>query len=216
MFEKILQRAFLLSLFFCLHSCYKDIQTPLPDGVRLKPGIAIPLISADLSIENSLVLLGDPPIDIDTLIPYWANYDTIYFIDTLAFFLPEIQDTVEAIRYIEFNLSLWNDFPSFADFQVFFIDENFSRVDSLFSPNMLKIVNGDTDINDGTVIRRGFSSTNISYIPERIEKLSAAKQVVLYSRVSNIGIVQEQFDHYLEYNLSVKISARIGIDYIFN
>jgi hypothetical protein len=216
MFGKKLGIALTIFLFLCLQSCYKDIQTPLPDGIRLKPGIAIPLISADLSIENSLVLLGDPPIDIDTLIPYWANYDTIYFIDTLTFVLSDIQDTVEAIRYLEFSITLWNDFPSFADFQVYFIDENLLSVDSLFLPNMLQIVNGDTDINDGTVVRRGFSSTNISYTPERIENLSTARQVVLYSRVSNIGIVQEQFDHYLEYNLSVKISARIGIDYIFN
>jgi len=216
MFERILLLVLLLSLFFYLHSCYKDIQTPLPDGVRLKPGIAIPLISADLCIENSLVLLGDPPIDIDTLIPYWANYDTIYFIDTLAFVISDVQDTVEAIRYLEFNISLWNDFPSFADFQVYFINENLLKVDSLFSPNMLQIVSGDNDINDGTVLRRGFSSTNITYTPERIENLSAAKQAVLYCRVSNIGIVQEQFDHYLEYKLTVKISARLGIDYIFN
>jgi len=211
---KIFRISLILLLGTIIHSCIGEFEKPLPESIRLRPTIAIPLINADLNIENSLVLLGYPQFDLDTI--DLADFDTIYLIDTLSLALSDIQDTVEVITFLEFKIALWNDFPSYAELQVYFIDDNLHQVDSLFYPNMFQIVNGIANPDDGKVIKRGFSTTSIIYEPGRIEKLKPATRAVLHSRISNMGVSPEHFDYYKDYSLSVKIGARIGIDYIFD
>jgi hypothetical protein len=208
--KKVLFVTFLL-LCIALHSCYEAILKPPADSIQIQPGLALPLISGDLTLDNSLVLIGVPEINLDEIVPEWAQYTDIYLIDTTAFALSEIQNEAEFIRYVEFSISVWSDFPSSADFQVYFIDSEKILVDSLFHP-MLQIVKSTTNMADGTVQKRGFSTSKVVCSQERIENLKATTHVVLYCRISNLDILVQQFEYYPLYKLTLKLSTRVGLD----
>ena len=151
---KIFRVSLMLLLGTIIYSCIGEFEKPLPESVRLRPTLAIPLINADLNIENSLVLLGYPQFDLDTI--DLADFDTIYLIDTLSLNFYRIYRILWRHNIPKFKIALWNDFPSYAELQVYFIDDNLHQVDSLFYPNMFQIVNGIANPDDGKVIKRGF------------------------------------------------------------
>jgi hypothetical protein len=193
-------------------SCYKDKFEPIPESINLSPTLAIPIATSELSIDGSLILYGLPEINLDELVPEWAQYDTLYFIDTLAFSLNSIENQVDVIRFIEFNLLTWNNFPVTAQVQLHFINAQGDVLQSLFNPLPLVIAAGIVN-SSGETIESGYSFTTIEISEDRINSLTTATQIVIYSSISNLEVPIEQFNFYPSYKLRVKLSARVGVDF---
>lgn len=199
-----------LLLTLSLQSCFKDLFEPLPESIHLKPTIALPIAKAQLNIDNSLLLLGYPSINLDELVPYWAQYETLHFIDTITFSINNISYEVEQIKFIEFNFLIWNEFPSTAQVQVLFIDDFGDDLHSLFSPNPLTLSAGQID-NSGEVLQPGYSFTSTQISDERISTITSATRIVLIASVTNVGIPINLFEYYYYYQVNIKLSARIGL-----
>lgn len=199
------------TLIALLPSCYKEKFEPIDGNVNVTPTLAIPIANGDLNIDVSLVLYGLPEINLDVVVPIWAQYDTMYFIDTLALSLSDIRDRVDEIRFIDLNFLTWNDFPVGAEVQVHFISQDGSVLYSLFNPIPLSLSSGE--VNDqGEVLRSGYSLTTTSISDENITAITTAERIVLFCSVSNIGVPIDQFNHYENYIIKLKLSARIGLD----
>lgn len=194
-----------------LQSCYKEKFEPIKNNIIITPTLAIPLANGDLNIDGSLVLYGIPEINLDEIVPFWAQYDTIFFIDTLALSLSDIENRVDEIRFIEMNFMTWNDFPVGAQVQVIFINNEGSVLHSLFAPSPLSLSSGE--VNDqGEVLKSGYSFTTSSINEEDITDITSADRVVLFCSVSNIGVPINQFNHYENYIIKLKLSARVGLN----
>lgn len=201
-----------LIILVLAQSCYDDKFEPIPNSTNLSPTLAIPIANSELNVDGSLVLYGLPEINLDELVPEWAQYDTIYFIDTLAFSLNNIENEVDVIRFIEFNLLTWNEFPVTAQVQIYFINDQGDVLHSLFSPSPLSLIAGIVN-SSGETIESGYSFTTMEISQDKIDSITTATRVVLYSNISNIDVPIEQFDFYRNYKLKLKLSARVGVDF---
>lgn len=206
-----------VSLFFALvlmliqTSCVKDRFDPMPENFQVSPTVAAPIGMANLTIETSLVLIGVPEINLDEDLPEWAQYEYLHFIDTLTFALSGIEEDIEAVRFVEINLLAWNDFPSNARMQLFFLGEDDQVVDSLFSSGSFEVSSGVLS-ESGEVESRGYSMVTTLFEEERIDRILQANRVVFWAEASNAGITTTEFSFYPELVLSLKLSARVGLE----
>ncbi|MFP4555840.1 MAG: hypothetical protein ACLFNU_03120, partial [Bacteroidales bacterium] len=177
----------------------------------VSPTVAAPVAKVDLTIASSLELIGEPEINLDEDLPEWAQYENLNFIDTLTFALSDIDEEAEAIRFIEVNLLVWNDFPTTASAQLLFLGDDDQVVDSLFSPGRLEVNSGVLSEN-GEVESRGYSIVTVLFDDERIDRIIQANRVVFSGQASNAGITVNQFNYYPNLVLSLKLSARVGLN----
>jgi hypothetical protein len=201
--------AFVLTLI--QSSCVKDRFDPLPENFQVSPTVAAPVAMANLTIDKSLVLVGEPEINLDEDLPEWAQYENLSFIDTLTFALSGIEENIEAVRFLEINLLAWNDFPSNARMQLFFLGEDSQVIDSLFSSGSFEVNSGALS-DSGEVETRGYSMVSTLFDEERIDEILQAKRVVFWGEVSNASISTNQFNFYPDLVLSLKLSARVGLE----
>lgn len=192
-----------------LSSCYKF--DPISPKGTLSPSLAFPIISVDQNIENSLVLVGIPEINLEEEVPTWAQHKNVYLIDTVAYALVDIYKKAKEVRYIAFRLNTSNEFPSTASAQIFFLNDQNNSIDSLFYPVAFQ-VHSSTLSSAGTVITSGRSNTDIVIDQQRMETLKNATKILIKCSASNEGIPVDLFQFYLNYYLTVKLSVRIGVE----
>lgn len=197
-----------------LQSCYKERFEPIDNSIGVTPILAVPIVTGELNIDGSLVLYGLPEINLDVAVPSWAQFETIYFIDTLALSLNDINNRVEEIRFIELNVMTWNEFPAGAQVQIHFINSSGTELYSLFSPIPLTLNAGEVN-SSGDIVSKGYSLTTIKVSQDDISSVVSAENVVLQFSVSNLGIPINLFNYYENYNLKIKLSARIGLNLTF-
>ena len=134
-----------IAFYLLVGGCYNEKFAEIPDSVTIKPAIALPLAIGAFTIDKSLVLYGVPEINLDEDLPSWAQQKRVAFHDTLSFAISGIEKEVEEIISLTINLIVYNDFPSSAEIQVFFLNEEFEKNDSLFVPSRLVVNPGEID-----------------------------------------------------------------------
>lgn len=200
-----------ISSLLTLSSCYEF--DPITPKGTISPSFAFPVISVDQNIENSLVLVGSPEINLEEEVPTWAQYKNVSFIDTVDYALVDIYEKAKVVRYIAFRLNISNDFPSKAKAQIVFLNNQNSKIDSLFYPIAFQVYSSTANSQTGVVISRGKSSTDIVIDHQRLEILKNATRIVVNCSASNEGVPVNMFEEfYLNYYLTVKLSVRIGVD----
>jgi hypothetical protein len=199
-----------LSAFFLLafSSCYQF--EPIDKSLLLEPSIAFPIATVHQNIEGSLVLFGNPEINLEEDVLEWAKYKEVYFIDTISFALSDVYQQSQSIRYVVFKLSTWNDFPSSASAQVVFIDSNDEPIDSLFVLSPFGVIPSQVGVL-GAVVKRGASQTEVNISEAKVENLRQANRLVIRCSASNVGVPVENFQWYLNYFLTLKLSVRVGL-----
>ncbi len=198
----------IITTVFSFYACYKF--DSVSDEVSLTPGLAFPIARVNQNIESSLVLFGNPEINLLEEVPEWAKYKRVYLIDTIQFALADIYAQSENIRYLIFLLSTQNDFPSSAEAQLLFLNESDIAIDSLFLTNAF-VVSGSTVSSHGVVLQKGAAQTTMAFNRDRIEGLRQATKLVIRCSASNEGVPPDYFQYYLNYFLRVNVGVRIGL-----
>jgi hypothetical protein len=194
-----------------LSSCYKF--DPISPKGTVSPTFAFPIISADQKIDTVLLaLIGHEEINLEEAVPTWAKDKNVYFIDTVDYALVDIYEKAKEVRYVAFRLNVSNDFPSTAKAQIIFLNEQESKIDSLFYPSAFQVYSSTANSLTGTVISRGKSNIDIVIDQQRLETLRDATKIVVKCSASNEGVPVNMFEFYLNYYLTVKLSVRIGVD----
>jgi len=203
----------LLAIVFLVDSCTKNIE-PFPDAVKLNTSFSLPVGSGEVSLSKTLETLGVPSVNLTENVPEWATYGVVYYADTLPLNLTEVYDNAEFINYLMIRTNIWNDFPLGGFAQVYFLDGSDSVIDSLYNERVT--VPAAEHYDDGVVVGTKFESFRTEFSKARIELLSDAQKVVIYSGliVTNEGVTESNINYFDRYKLKVQVALRV--DFSFN
>ncbi len=200
-------------------SCYQD-KFGVPEGVRVKPQLILPLVWADIKIEGTWEVFDwegfDPAIDIESLIDSLQIYDPLTIVEVFPFTISDSESEFSSIYYLEFNVMVENGFPASAETMIYFVDAN---------SNVLYVLRGEAFyIEAGTVDSETGETTEFSVYKsdpfvilteEERTLILQATHVILDCKISNRGLTRRDHSFYLNYMLNIKLSTRLGFEYTF-
>ena len=194
-------------------SCTKNIE-PLPDAVKLNTSFSLPVGTGEVSLSKTLETLGVPSVNLTENVPDWATYGVVYYADTLPLNLTEVYDNAEYIKYLMIRTNIWNDFPLGGFAQIYFLDGGNSVLDSLYTTRVT--VPAAEHYSNGEVAVTKFESFRTEFSKDRIDLLSDAQKVVIYSGliVTEAGVTESNINYFNQYKLKVQVAVRV--DFSFN
>lgn len=196
-----------------LFSCTKNIE-PLPDAVKLNTSFSLPVGTGEVTLSKTLETLGIPSVNLTENVPPWATYGVVYYADTLPLNLTEVYDNAEYIKYFMIRTNVWNDFPLGGFAQIYFLNGDDAVIDSLYSTRVT--VPAAEHYDNGVVVGTKFESFRTEFNKDRIDLLSDAQKMVVYSGliVTNEGVTESNINYFDQYKLKVQVAVRV--DFTFN
>ena len=153
-------------------------------------------------------------VDFEFILPLWFQADSFALEDTIDLDLADIDEDADIIERVNFKLEVANGMPLDIDFQVYFVDENYNHVDSMFSENSQPVI-GSAIINEttGDVISPGFKTTLIEFTGNEITDLNTVRYGIIRAGLktpsdSNDDLVSVKF--YTDYTVDFEMS--VGVD----
>jgi len=168
-----------------------DVRTH-PDGNSSEKGFLTDESSYSVRLEVDLPLSG--------------QVDQFVLRDTTGFDLGELQELSEA----EFKLIADNGIPIDADVQIYFLDEQNQRLDSLFTADLQRI-------NAAQMNADGVSTTTVTterilpYPPERLDALRQAVTLGLQVRLSTASSTGNNVQIYQNQDITIRLGAIIRV-----
>lgn len=166
---------------------------------------------------TSAFLRHDSRYVVDALleIPVWGKADFLIMLDTLSFdYLSTGLPVPEEIERLIVRIILKNGFPVEVKPQVYFLDENYALLDSLFNGN--EAIEGGKDVNgDGKVDPETQDPFDIDLTREKIESLSETHFIVTRGGISTTGFSEDRdvkfyAGYALEYNFGLIAQLKIA------
>ncbi len=153
-------------------------------------------------------------VDFEFILPLWFQADSFALEDTIDLDLADIDEDADIIERVNFKLEVANGMPLDIDFQVYFVDENYNHVDSMFSENSQPVI-GSAIINEttGDVISPGFKTTLVEFTGNEITDLNTVRYGIIRAGLktpsdSNDDLVSVKF--YTDYTVDFEMS--VGVD----
>ncbi len=148
----------------------------------------------------------------DLTLPIYGYADFMLMLDTLSFnFESFYSNPPEEIKRLAFRINATNSFPVNINIQGYFVDENFTVLDSLFSDinDEGRIITGATDTDgDGKADPYENDPIEIEFTREQIDNISESRYLVMHGRMNTTGFeLKENVKIYTSYFLD----AYIGI-----
>lgn len=171
------------------------------------------------NVDSSNFISDDSKIDVDFefVLPLWFAADSFALEDTIDLDLADIEEDAEFIERVTISLEVFNGLPLDIDFQLYFLDENYNPVDTLFPDKARPIISaGQIDPVTSTVIAPGVKPpVNVEYTNADINKLSTVKFARIRAGLktpsdSNDDLIAVKFltDYKVDFNLSMGIDVR--------
>ncbi len=153
-------------------------------------------------------------VDFEFVLPLWFQADSFALEDTIDLDLADIDEDADIIEKVNFKLEVTNGMPLDIDFQVYFVDENYNHVDSMFSENSQPVI-GSAIINEttGDVINSGSKTTLVEFTGDEITNLNTVRYGIIRAGLktpsdSNDELVSVKF--YTDYTVDFEMS--VGVD----
>ncbi len=153
-------------------------------------------------------------VDFEFILPLWFQADSFALEDTIDMDLADIDEDADVIERVNFKLEVTNGMPLDIDFQVYFVDENYNHVDSMFSENSQPVI-GSAIINEttGDVISPGSKTTLVEFTGDEITDLNTVRYGIIRAGLktpsdSNDDLVSVKF--YTDYTVDFEMS--VGVD----
>ena len=132
--------------------------------------------------------------------------------DTFAF---NFGQNIDYIDWVKFKINTDNGFPVDAFIQIYFVDANNVKVDSIFTPIQQVVQSGVVGpAPDYIVISPTHKYTETTIYKDRIAKMLNVKKIFVYSKLATIGNGAETVKFYSFYNINVKLGAQTQINYL--
>ena len=176
-----------------------------------------PVLSG-FDIDSANFVSDDSKIDVDFefVLPLWFKADSFALEDTIDLDLTNIEDDADFIEKVNIMLEVSNGLPLDIDFQLYFLDENYNPVDTLFAENARPVISsGIIDPTDNTVVSPGVKTSLVEYTNDDLNKLNT----VMYGRIraglktpsdgnGDLASVKFFTDYSVDFNVSVGIDVR--------
>lgn len=194
---------FVISISVIFSSCVSGLQ-PLPGDVGdLDLSLSIPVAKSVVGLDKTYHI-GPQNWFLNQDVPEWAKYEYIYYSDTVTVDLYRIYEKSSEIKYLEFSINVWNEFPVNGSLDISFID---SVGAVIYAFNTITVIDGD--IFFGEVIRSGYSNSKANFDKTMIENLRAANRIVYNMKINLKDGNTTTFKYFENFKMKCHIGARV-------
>jgi len=172
-----------------------------PDG----PGGAYNFVTKESKIE----------VDLEIILPLWFKANNIALQDTIEMDLSGINEDAEIIEKINLVLQVFNGLPVDIDFQIYFMDELYHPVDTLFDPGTQPIIAAGQLDSEYKVSTPTQKVSVVEYLKQDIENLEDVRYAYIKAGLKTAefdnDISVKFYDYYnVDFNLSIDVDALIN------
>ncbi len=149
---------------------------------------------------------------VDLILPLYGYADFVIMMDTIKFEFDDFYNNPpEEIKRLAFRLNFTNGFPVNVIAQMYFIDENYNKLDSLFTDlndNRRIIVAADDNDGDGKADPFENDPIEIEFTHDKIENISESKFIIVLGRINTTNYEQkENIKFYNDYTFDAYIGV---------
>jgi hypothetical protein len=167
--------------------------------------------------DNFLQDTSKMTVNLEAVIPLHLRVEDVVLTDTFDFNLSEEVSDVspEDVKSLYIKLDTENGLPIDIETQVYFVDSNWVRLDSLFDSSNRNILPSGILDNDDRVIFRTQHSTEITLTQQQITNIWDATQIVFEVTVEtkdDTGTIRD-VKFYSEYSLYFKLAAGAEVSF---
>ncbi len=157
-------------------------------------------------------------VNLEVELPLWGRSSQWVLQDTLDLDFSEYyKDSsvdLNNIEYVKFVINVLNALPTEAKVQIYFTDTLYNKIDSLFNPQNMLIMNSGVINNNGKVIQPTLKNSQVVYTGARLAGLINVKKALLraYISTTNQGnnIVRFYSNNYLDVKMGVQVQAKVN------
>lgn len=157
-------------------------------------------------------------VEFEMTLPMYFTADSFALEETIDLNLLTIEEDAEAIEKVTIVLEVSNGLPIDIDFQLYFLDESYNIIDTLFSDKDLPVIEAAMLDTDNSVLAPRVKVSIIEYTNEDLNNLNTVLYGLLRAGLKTpyINDVQEPVKFYSDYsvdfNLSVGVDVKVNIN----
>ncbi len=195
----------------------------IPDAIEIKPNRVTYGVRAmadpGSTTERNHFVLDTSRIDVDyeVVVPLWLSASGLsYEVDSMDFdFEEDFGDASDNINKLIFRVEVDNWLPLDVDLQVYFLDDLYTLVDSLFeSPERILGSDPENLDADGKITSPENKVTEIVFEKDDLDKLKPAKYMKLSAALATTDQGQPPVKIYsfytIDFNLAIRASFRLN------
>ncbi len=164
-------------------------------------------------------------VDLNYILPLWLKSEGISLEDTVEFDLSkdlgedegslenrEIDDFMEFLNYLRITLEVQNGLPVETELQVYFTDENYTVLDSMFTPDKFILEPAQIDAED-KVSQKTENVQFAEFTEQRLDNIIPTRFIII-SAIANTARFDENrhVKFYSDYSIDFKLKMRAGLN----
>ena len=156
--------------------------------------------SGEMTKNNFITDRSQYGVKAKLILPLYGYADFMLMIDTLKFdFEDFFQNPPEEIKRLAFRLNFTNSFPVNVYVQMYFLNENYVVIDSVFNERRLVEAGMDTN-GDGKIDPVQNNPIEVEFTRTKIDNISDARHIAINGRFNTTNIeLPEMFKFYSHY-----------------
>ncbi len=166
-------------------------------------------------LDHHNFVIDDSEIEVEVImeLPMWGYIHNWHMFDTTEVDLSDIQGDYNPVERVLVRIDIQNGFPIEAYGQVYFTDENYVVLDSLFYTNEERLLLAADVDGEGRVLDFSRKITEIEIDDERLEKLETCKYAVYGGHASTTDASsQELVKIYSDYRIKFDIGFEVDLE----
>ncbi|MDD2635431.1 MAG: hypothetical protein PHW82_08025 [Bacteroidales bacterium] len=176
-------------------------------------------------LDHHNFVIDDSQIEVEVImeLPLWGYINKWHLRDTAKVDLSDIQNEYNPVKRLLVRIDIQNGFPIEALGQIYFTDDNYQILDSLFYTFDEKLLTAAQVDASGRVLDFSRKITKIEYVGERLEKLETCKYVVYTAQASSTNaasgtVVKIYNDYRVKFDVGFEVDLGLegNIDSISN
>jgi hypothetical protein len=175
--------------------------------------------------DHNNFVTEDSRIDVEVVmeLPLWGYVYNFNATDTTEVDVSDLFNDYNPLKRALIRIDIQNGFPIEAFGQVYFVDENYQILDSLFYTYQERLLAAADVDADGRVLEFSRKITKIEYDEERLEKLRTCKHVIYGGQANSTDadtneLVKIYSDYRIKFDIGFEVDLEVGgnIDSIQN
>lgn len=154
-------------------------------------------------------------VNSELYLPLYLRADGFSLKDTLDLDMNEIiGEENETVKEVITKFKTNNGLPADVDFQVYFLDENFQMIDTLFNENDKPVIESASTNDEGEVTEPTEKTAEMTFSENRIEELKRVKNAVFEGSIKTSDFAEEKkvkfYSHYsFKFGMNIETKAKI-------
>ena len=167
------------------------------------------------SSNNFVTDSSNVDVDFMVIMPIWLRAEGFSLNDTVEFNLEEeFGELLDFLRYLRVTLNITNGLPMKADIQVYFTDEFYIVIDSMFHADRAflepAVIDGEDKVSERITLEN-----RIEFTEERLEAIKGTKHAIVKADIETARAEEKRFvkflsDYVIDFDLKIKADFTIN------